>query len=226
MLGASDTHQIKRRRTQAERSAETRSRVIRSAIQCLYQLGYSATTTSLVARKADVSRGAMTHHFPSKLALMTAVVSFVHEDETAEFIRQLAPLAPQETFFAVPEAAWRIFSRPEGIAVTEIMLASRSDPALAQRLREIQAGIELDAREQLAGSLKAAGFQPRSDFAAMRRLLAAAIRGLALEALSVPAQKEIEDAVKLLSGIVRLFYPPPGDKEATRMLDRLIGGNE
>ena len=51
------------RRTQAERSAETRQRLIAAAIDALCRLGYAATSTVLVADNAGVSRGAMLHQF-------------------------------------------------------------------------------------------------------------------------------------------------------------------
>lgn len=81
------------RRSQAERSADTRTRVIDAAIQCLYEVGYSATTTGLVVSRAGVSPGAMTHQFPSKADLMEAVVSAVYEDELKEYER-LAQAGP------------------------------------------------------------------------------------------------------------------------------------
>ena len=65
------------RRTQAERSATTRARILKAAVNCLYRNGYGATTTVSVAASAKVSRGAMLHHFPSKADLMLATLTHV-----------------------------------------------------------------------------------------------------------------------------------------------------
>jgi len=54
------------RRSNAQRSAETRRRLIKAAITCLHVNGYAATTTVAIADKAKVSRGAMLHQFPTK----------------------------------------------------------------------------------------------------------------------------------------------------------------
>ena len=62
------------RRTQEERSAATRAKLLDATIDCLIELGYAGTTTTLIAERAGVSRGAQLHHFPSKDALYRAVV--------------------------------------------------------------------------------------------------------------------------------------------------------
>ena len=45
------------RRTQAERTAETRSKLIEATVECLIDHGYSGTTTLAVCRRAGVSHG-------------------------------------------------------------------------------------------------------------------------------------------------------------------------
>ena len=56
----------RQRRTQAERTTETRRRVLDAAVECLIDRGYAKTTVEEVARRAGVSLGAERHHFPSK----------------------------------------------------------------------------------------------------------------------------------------------------------------
>ena len=48
---------------QAQKSASTRTQIIEAAIKCFIECGYSRTTTTLIAEKAGLSRGAMLHHF-------------------------------------------------------------------------------------------------------------------------------------------------------------------
>src|SRR5438270_12370952 len=60
------------RRTQAERRAETRGRLLDATLECLADLGYGATTTTEVVRRAGLSRGAQVHHFPTKAELVVA----------------------------------------------------------------------------------------------------------------------------------------------------------
>jgi AcrR family transcriptional regulator len=67
------------RRTQAERSGETRRRILDAAVALLGERGYAGLRTSDVAIAAGVSKGAQTHHFPSKDELVVAVVEHVFQ---------------------------------------------------------------------------------------------------------------------------------------------------
>jgi AcrR family transcriptional regulator len=78
-----------RRRTQAERSETMRRRILDAAVDVLAAKGYAGFRTADVAELAGVSRGAQTHHFPSKDELVVAVVEHVFQ-RTAELGRQRA----------------------------------------------------------------------------------------------------------------------------------------
>lgn len=67
------------RRTQAERSEATRRRLLEAAARLIRQKGFGGLRTIEVASVAGVSRGALLHHFPSKHALVVAVLTYVNE---------------------------------------------------------------------------------------------------------------------------------------------------
>lgn len=120
------------RRTQAERSAATRGRLVAAAIDSLHRLGYAATSTNLVADLAGVSRGAMLHQFPTKALLMAAVVEASLEDDYAAYRAALQGVTdPLDQICVISDTAWAQFRRPSGIAQIEIWTATRSDPELA-----------------------------------------------------------------------------------------------
>lgn len=171
------------RRSQVEKSAETRQRAIQGAITCIHQLGYGATTLDKVAQAAGLSRGAIHYQFSTKLELMLAVVQAVYEEDSRVYASALAQKDPAEGFRGLPEVAWELISRPSGIAVIEIMLACRSDTTLAAKLREIQTAIDTGAHRQASALMNATGYQARADRVAIHRLIVAALRGLAIEAL-------------------------------------------
>ena len=77
------------RRTQAERSGETRRRILDAAVTLLGERGYAGLRTGDVALAAGVSKGAQSHHFPSKEALVVAVVEHVFQ-RASEQARQRA----------------------------------------------------------------------------------------------------------------------------------------
>ena len=75
------------RRTQEERSAETRARLLDATIESLVEVGYASTTTTLVCERAGVSRGAQVHHFPRKQDLVVAAVAHLAAQHAADLRR-------------------------------------------------------------------------------------------------------------------------------------------
>lgn len=187
------------RRTQAERSAGTRELLLAAAVEALHEHGYAATSTTLVAEKAGVSRGAMLHQFRTKADLMTFVVEAVFEAELEHYSEYLNGITdPQARFLAYPEMAWEVLSRPSGVAVLEIMQGSRSDPQLCEMLAPVQTRIEKEALEfsHLASAKDARGAM------AVMRLVVWAIRGLSIAQVLAPEPGSVRDSVKVLKRLM------------------------
>ncbi len=183
------------RRTQAERSDETRARVLDATIRCLHEHGYAATTTLLVAQAAEVSRGAMLHQFPTKVDLMLFVVRAVYDREVAEYIARIGHIRdPREKLLALPEVAWDVLSRPSGVAVLEVLQGSRSDPELAERLLPLQSTIET---ESFAWARRYDEIFGTPITTPLLRLMVWTIRGLSV-AKTLDREADLERAVDLL----------------------------
>lgn len=195
-----------KRRTQAERSAETRRILLETAIRCLHQRGYAATTTLLVAGEAGLSRGAMLHQFPTRVDLMMFVVQSVFEDEVAIYDARLSAIEDQkQRLYAFPEIVWEVLSRPSGVAVLEILQGSRSDPDLAERLAPLQAQIEESALVSLRQWFGDTGAGAK----AAMRLVVWAARGLSIAKVLVPDPEDIEKSVTLLRRMFEVYAERP-----------------
>ena len=72
--------------TQAERTEATRGRLIATARRLFAEKGFAATSTEEILSVAEVSRGAMYHHFPSKTDLFQATFEQVEDDLTARVL--------------------------------------------------------------------------------------------------------------------------------------------
>src|SRR6476661_4460498 len=83
-------------RTQQQRRDETRRALLDAAVESLIDVGCARTTTLEVQRRANVSRGALLHHFPSKAELMVAAVDHLAEMRARE-LKQLAGQLPNES---------------------------------------------------------------------------------------------------------------------------------
>ena len=79
------------RRTQAERTESTRRKILDAAVSLLGERGYAGLRTADVALAAGVSKGAQTHHFPSKDALVVAVVEHVFRRATEQARQRARP---------------------------------------------------------------------------------------------------------------------------------------
>lgn len=166
----------------AERTRAMRARLIETAVDCLHELGYGATTFQVVTDRAGVSRGAILHHFPTRIDLMVAVAEYAARFQN-RVVEEAVDTAGKELqlFLSVTRATWQAMMQPPAMAMLEVMLATRADPVLAERIREVVAEFEGQQRDNvwlLAGQL---GIRDRARIDAMIRLHRAAMRGLALE---------------------------------------------
>jgi AcrR family transcriptional regulator len=196
---------IRIRRTQQERSAAMRLRLLDAAVDCLYELGYSGTTTIEVAARAGVSRGAQLHHFPTKERLVTEAVRHVLAKRLDEFREAFSNL-PEGTDKpgAAVDILWQKLSCKVFYAWLELVVAARTDAPLREAVVEI-AGQFLDQVQTTASDF----FAPQDD-----KLLSldiapavafAAMQGLALDRIVWPADDERLDRVlKALRGIATM----------------------
>ncbi len=123
-------------RTQAERTAQMRARLLDAAISCLIDKGYSGTSTQEISRRAGVSRGAQLHHFPTKESLVVAAVEHLVEQRLAELLE--AHAAGQD---ASVEVFLDAFSGPLFYAALELWIAARTDPALHAAVLPLEARV-------------------------------------------------------------------------------------
>jgi AcrR family transcriptional regulator len=190
----------------AERTAAMRQRLIEAAIACLHELGYAATTFQAVTDRAKVSRGAIVHHFPSKVDLMVTVAEYAAEFQN-RYIRQRLRDLPigVPLYLAVTEATWEVSVQPPAMALLEIMMATRADAALAERLPAVVTTFESRQREDVWRIAQQVGITDRDAVEAMVRLHRAAMRGLAIELSLTGDRAAAEASIKLLGHYKRLI---------------------
>ena len=123
-------------RWQQQKSARTRLRLIEAAIDCLVEGGYSRLTTQSVAERTAVSRGAMHHHFPTRMDLVAAVVDHVFYERMRlfleDYLSNLARSSEAEMLEIAAAAHWRSVHSREYSAYLELAVAARTDAELDQ----------------------------------------------------------------------------------------------
>jgi AcrR family transcriptional regulator len=199
------------RRTQVQRTAETRAALFEAAVRVIDRHGYAAANNASIADEAGVSRGAITHHFGTRAAFMAEIVRWVFDQETA-FFREIAAAGEGARASDWPMLLWKVFSRPSGVAVLEILVASRSDAELAELTKPTQSAIE---------RLGAANFLHHVDATASEmaviRLVVWAIRGMTMGRAFIEGPGEMEDAVALFCRMVERAAPGESFQELTKL---------
>jgi AcrR family transcriptional regulator len=128
---------------QAQKSAATQRRVLEAAIACFVEAGYSRTTTTMIADRAGLSRGAMLHHFPSKAEVVKAAVDYLHAKRLRAFRKAVAGIAPgKNRLRGALRAYWQHVTHPLFYAFAELKVTARTDPELAEILEPAQAAFE------------------------------------------------------------------------------------
>jgi AcrR family transcriptional regulator len=123
---------------QDERSAETRRRLLDATVACLFERGYAGTTTTEIATRAGVSRGAQLHHFPRKDELVVSALEYVFELRLRDLSVAIAEPPPgnrEHRLAAIIDSMWPMFKGPTFYAWLELVVASRTDPALNDAVR-------------------------------------------------------------------------------------------
>lgn len=94
------------RRTNAERTAETKASLIAAARKLFAANGYAATSTEEILEAADVTRGALYHHYKEKAELFADVCTQMHGEAVAAIME--AVNASRDPFAALERGseAW------------------------------------------------------------------------------------------------------------------------
>jgi len=169
------------RRSQSERRAETRGRLLDATIESLMTVGYAGTTIRHVCELAGVSQGAQSHHFPHRVDLVASAFERLAEQREARYAQRAEELRGDDRrtrVRALLDLLWEDFSSPLFTVALKLWIAAAEDEELRLRLvpveRRIYEGLQAMAA-QIVGEL---ADEPEFD-----RLLAVAtnaVAGLAL----------------------------------------------
>lgn len=125
-------------RWQQRKAAATRKLILDAATDCLIEGGYARLTTVEVLKQANVSRGAMHHHFASRADLVSALIDHVLHKRLDRFLSDyLAALRDSDPENAIEVATavhWESVKTPEFTAYLELVMAARTDPELSALL--------------------------------------------------------------------------------------------
>lgn len=119
---------------QQQKSAETRVRILDATIDCLVEKGYAGLSTNEITIRAGVSRGAMHHHFPNRMALVAAVIEYAFYVRMEQFLDDYFQAIRNRADASVVEVAsekyWDSVQTREYAAYLELAVAALTDQEL------------------------------------------------------------------------------------------------
>jgi len=189
------------RRTQEERSAQTRHQLVEAAIHVLQKWGYANLTISKVADRAGLTNGAMQHHFATREELVIAVLDALYPVLEIPF-EDIASRKwdVKERVSAFVDLLWQIYSRPEYLVIWDIAFGTRGDAPLKAKLQAYQRDISGRVRKQLAASFTDVGLTTQ-DAEQLFAVIISCLRGFALQAVfAVDRRRSDLDYVKQIAG--------------------------
>ncbi len=108
-----------------------------ATVECLHEFGYAGATTTEIARRAGVSRGAQLHHFHRKQDLVVSALEHVFALRLEQFTQAAVelPVGLEARINALTDLLWAAFKGPAFYAWLELVVASRTDAPLREAVR-------------------------------------------------------------------------------------------
>jgi AcrR family transcriptional regulator len=174
------TETTQHRVPQGERTRAMRLRLMEATVDSLVEVGWAGTTTTVVSRRAGVSRGAQLHHFPSKQALVVAAVEHLTDRRRDEMRRQEETLGQTGRVRAILEILAAQFVSPVFFAALELWVAARTDDELRAAVAPLERRI---GRETHSYAVELLGIdESRGDHRQLVQATLDLLRGLGLAA--------------------------------------------
>ena len=158
-----------------------RARILDAVVSLLVETGYARTSTWAVCKRAQVSRGALLHHFPTRISLFVGAASHLAEAPLEVLDAKLAMTPAQQQPRVFLDWLWSTLDGDLFPVGLELLTAARTEPALLEAIRT--GGDLLQRRlEMSVERISAAHDQTLKDPLATALLLSIpAIRGIGLD---------------------------------------------
>jgi AcrR family transcriptional regulator len=192
------------------RSIATRTALLDAAVECLCAHGYASVTTTEIAGRAGVSRGAQLHHFPTKAELLAAAVEHLLQRRLQEFGEVLAGAAPRlDRLDAAVDVLWTMFEGPAFAVWVELWIASRTDPDLAATMAEVDRRFTDESRLMFIEVASGFGAYDPKQLEMVRDFTFAVMTGVALQRLVPRGQRPASDYLDMLKALAPSMLAAP-----------------
>jgi AcrR family transcriptional regulator len=202
-------------RTQEQRKADTRARLLAAAAELFASQGVDAVSVDAVAESADRTSGSVYAHFGSKQGLLLALLESLQDSALALLLAEVAVShSPEEELRAVWEHASGATGGGWDLLQHELWLRGARDPDVAAVLRSrSNEAIDYSAR-QLANWARTVGAAPVVTPPELAVLVRALVTGLAMQRRLEPDSVSDDLAVRGLAVLVGLTHSTANNETA------------
>ncbi|MGD8605913.1 MAG: TetR/AcrR family transcriptional regulator [Myxococcales bacterium] len=196
------------------KSAVSSQQIIDAAIRVLARQGYAKTSLLDIAKEAGMSKGALHYHYPTKEALIHAVLETACNVVQERTLKAWSP--SDDPFKALRKSlrelwATRAERTDEALVVADLLALSLYDESLRPKLAEFYELGAKQIRQYLEQHLLSLGLQPRVPLDILPRIVIGLLDGLVMQAFVDPdalAPDQVVDAVQTIA--ISIFAGGPG----------------
>ena len=189
-----------------KKSEISASQIVQAAIRVLARQGYARTSLMDIAKEANMSKGAVHYHFPTKEALIQVVLENACDTVARRTLdawkRGDSALTSIRSSL---DELWRVRAErtDEALVIADLLAQSQYDEALRPKLAAYYNYAAAQVQEHLVPSLKALGLRPKVPDALLPRILLGLLDGLVLQVFVDPTAvdgDEVVSAIELIAG--------------------------
>lgn len=146
------------RRKQETRTREARDRLLAATIEVLMQRGYAGLTTKEVAATAQLSNGALMHHFATKAELVVAATEAVYAVALERGARTAAsPDAKAHPLEGFIDDSIDVYLDWPFLVALEVIIVARTDAELMSRVTPVMEHYRQETNARWLAVFEAAG---------------------------------------------------------------------
>jgi AcrR family transcriptional regulator len=194
-------------RTQQQRREETIARLLDASIDTIIEVGYARASAAVIAKRAQVSDGALFRHFPTMGDFMAATAREVMRRQLNLFAKRVAEIPSGQPAMAAAVTILRdVTGNSTNTVMYELLIAARTDDKLRETLRQVLTEYAANILDN-ARALPGADQVPEETTAILAAILTNTFDGAAIVRAVLPQPELEEKRIALLASLLRGALP-------------------
>lgn len=185
-----------------------RQRVLDAAVEALIEVGSAKTTTLEVQRRANISRGALLHHFPTHADLLSSTVGeLVRRNEHSVYASAQKLKGTGDDLERAVHVLALALAEPSYQAELELWAVARTDPDLRLALRPAERGARSESDRVARSLFSSIGDHP--EYATITTLTVIFLRGLSVSGILGGSSRQRNQIIGDWVRMVKLLLEAP-----------------